>query len=189
MIRKLQKQATRQKLLDCAQMLFSEQGYKHVSTRQIALAAGVSIGTLFSHFKDKHSLTKELFFTRLHVLLANNQVSQDKGALVFFEQQTLLLYQFYATDRDMAQAFLKNAMFEVDFFSEQFNDFISKLAELLIVELPANNEINRMLVARAWFGFYFFELIQGISNEESQYQQWHQCLMAKCKGLLKLLTD
>jgi AcrR family transcriptional regulator len=189
MNRKLQKQATRQKLLDCAQMLFSEQGYKHVSTRQIALSADVSIGTLFSHFKDKHSLTKELFYTRLHVLLVNNQVSEDKGALVFFEQQTLLLYQFYATDRDMTQAFLKNAMFEIDFFSEQLHDFISKLAELLIVELPDKNEIDRMLIAKAWFGFYFFELIQGISNEESHYQHWHQCLIAKCKGLLKLVTD
>lgn len=188
MSRQEQKQATRQKLLDCAQSLFSEHGYKQVSTRQIAISAGVSTGTLFSHFKDKHTLTKELFFARLDTLLTNKQLTTDKGALLFFEQQTLLLYQFYDQDRDMAQAFLKNAIFEVDFFNQQLQNFSANLAKLLRVELPEENEQNRLLIANAWFGFYFFELIQGLADEESRYQHWHAGLMLKCKDLLTVVT-
>ena len=64
-------------------------------------------------------------------MLLRNKVI--KGVLVFFEQQTLLLYQIYAQDRDMAQAFLKNAMFEVDFYNEQLQGFILNWAKRLVV--------------------------------------------------------
>ncbi|NQZ87976.1 MAG: hypothetical protein HRT54_10400 [Colwellia sp.] len=56
-----------------------------------------------------------------------------KDAQVFFEQQTLLLYQFYAQDRDMAQAFVKYAMFEVDFYNQQLQGFILNWAKRLVV--------------------------------------------------------
>ena len=56
-----------------------------------------------------------------------------KGAQVFFEHQTRLLYQFYAHERDIAQEFLKNAMFEVDFYNEQLQNFTLNLAKLRVV--------------------------------------------------------
>lgn len=40
--------------------LISENGYHNTSTNEIAKAAGISIGTLYSYFKDKKDIYKEL---------------------------------------------------------------------------------------------------------------------------------
>ncbi|MGL6200482.1 MAG: TetR/AcrR family transcriptional regulator [Lachnospiraceae bacterium] len=47
---------TRYKIIDSAMELISEQGYFAVTTNDVAKQAGISIGSLYSHFKDKKEL-------------------------------------------------------------------------------------------------------------------------------------
>lgn len=182
-----QKKATALKILSSAKKLFNEQGYDATSTREIARHAGVATGTVFSHFSDKHQLTKTLFFNELKETLNKNSVTTDKGALVFFSEQTALLYQFYDCDRSLAQAFLKNALFEHDFFTQQLNNFIQQVSNLLLVELPDSSEEQRTTLATAWMGFYFHTLLKGICSVEDNASQWHQTLIKQCKGLLSMV--
>lgn len=61
-------QEKREKILQAAISLFSEQGYHHSSTRQIAKAAGVSEGTVFNNFESKSALLEVIiqgFYERL----------------------------------------------------------------------------------------------------------------------------
>ncbi|MEZ8819664.1 TetR/AcrR family transcriptional regulator [Vibrio sp. 10N.222.54.A1] len=51
----------RQKILDAALLLFSQQGLEGTSTGQIAKTAGVAKATLFHHFENKSLLIDELF--------------------------------------------------------------------------------------------------------------------------------
>ncbi|ERM60615.1 TetR/AcrR family transcriptional regulator [Vibrio cyclitrophicus] len=51
----------RQKILDAALILFSQQGLEGTSTGQIAKTAGVAKATLFHHFENKSLLIDELF--------------------------------------------------------------------------------------------------------------------------------
>ncbi|MEZ9985105.1 TetR/AcrR family transcriptional regulator, partial [Vibrio sp. 10N.261.49.A3] len=51
----------RQKILDAALLLFSQQGLEGTSTGQIAKTAGVAKATLFHHFENKSLLIEELF--------------------------------------------------------------------------------------------------------------------------------
>ena len=53
-------QRSRSLVLDAALRLFSHQGFRATSVRDIADAAGVSTGNVYHHFKDKETLFHEL---------------------------------------------------------------------------------------------------------------------------------
>lgn len=57
--RQLQKENTRQKILDTAYRIYSEQGFA-ATTAEIAREAGVSHGTIFTHFQSLSELLEEL---------------------------------------------------------------------------------------------------------------------------------
>src|SRR5581483_11189968 len=54
------KQATRQRILDCARELFARQGFDGASTRDVARAAGIATGTLFNYFATKEAIALTL---------------------------------------------------------------------------------------------------------------------------------
>jgi len=49
-------EATRQGIIAAAEKLFSQKGYYHTNSKEIAKAAGVSIGSFYSYFTDKKAL-------------------------------------------------------------------------------------------------------------------------------------
>jgi AcrR family transcriptional regulator len=53
--------AARSRLVDAALQLFATRGYSGTSVDAIADAAGVSVGLLYYHFADKHSLLRAIF--------------------------------------------------------------------------------------------------------------------------------
>jgi len=55
-IRAQRKRATREELLQTAGELFAQRGYDHVTVAEIAAGAGVSVKTLFQHFRSKEDL-------------------------------------------------------------------------------------------------------------------------------------
>jgi AcrR family transcriptional regulator len=54
------KQATRQRILECARELFAGQGFDAASTRDIARAAEIATGTLFNYFPTKEAIAMTL---------------------------------------------------------------------------------------------------------------------------------
>jgi AcrR family transcriptional regulator len=54
------KQATRQSILEGARKLFAEQGFDAATTRDIARAARIGVGTLFNYFPTKESIALAL---------------------------------------------------------------------------------------------------------------------------------
>lgn len=188
MNRNEQKQQTALKIMASAKELFAEQGYDTTNTRQIAKHAGVGVGTVFSHFKDKHQLTKALFFSELEKQLALEKGIVDQGGLAFFSAQTNQLFHFYDSNRGLGKAFLQNALFERGFFSEQLDGFILMVASLLAFELPQHSEQERITISKAWIGFYFNELLKGLSDPQSSMTTWHQALMTQCEQLLVMLV-
>jgi AcrR family transcriptional regulator len=52
--------ATRQRILDESQRLFAAQGFEAATTRDIARAAGIGVGTLFNYFPSKEAVAHAL---------------------------------------------------------------------------------------------------------------------------------
>ena len=51
---------TKERILETALKLFCEKGYYRTTTNEIARVAGVSIGSLYSYFKDKDTIFMEI---------------------------------------------------------------------------------------------------------------------------------
>lgn len=54
--RKMQALQTKNKIFDTACTLFKERGFYNVTVEEIAAAAGISVGSLYHHFKNKYAL-------------------------------------------------------------------------------------------------------------------------------------
>jgi len=50
--------ATRQRILQAAQKLFAEEGFESATTRDIARAAKIAVGTLFNYFPTKEAIVE-----------------------------------------------------------------------------------------------------------------------------------
>ena len=59
--RKKNKDETRRVIFDTAYELFEEKGYAKMTMRDLASKAGVGLGTIFQHFKDKSTLLVSVF--------------------------------------------------------------------------------------------------------------------------------
>ena len=54
------KEETRKRILDAAKRLFGKRGFASTSTRELASATGIAVGTLFNYFPSKESLAMSL---------------------------------------------------------------------------------------------------------------------------------
>lgn len=73
--RQEQKENTKLKVYHCAKRLFKEKGFDNVIMEEIAEAAGVSVGTIYFHFKSKQEI------------MANYHSELDQSYTEYFEQQ------------------------------------------------------------------------------------------------------
>jgi AcrR family transcriptional regulator len=67
-VRKTQKEATRQRVLDAARELFETKGYEETTVREIALRAQVSVGSVFTTFSSKGDILSQVMADRLDAL-------------------------------------------------------------------------------------------------------------------------
>lgn len=80
----IQHNKTKQRILEEACVLFAKHGFKSVSTRMIASAAGVRHGTVHYHFKSKKELYIEVFrmvFDFEHILTYDVLLAQEPFVL------------------------------------------------------------------------------------------------------------
>ncbi len=67
-VRKTQKEATRQRVLDAARDLFETKGYEETTVREIAVQAQVSVGSVFTTFSCKGDILSQVMADRLDAL-------------------------------------------------------------------------------------------------------------------------
>lgn len=69
-VRKSQKEATRQRVIDAARDLFETKGYEATTVREIATLAAVSVGSVFTTFASKGDILSQVMADRLDALYA-----------------------------------------------------------------------------------------------------------------------
>jgi len=76
---------TRQQILDATLSLFSSKGYFNTSVRDIARESGVSIGSIYHHFKDKEGIASAMYnnlldrmIEELSQIKASNKTTHDR---------------------------------------------------------------------------------------------------------------
>lgn len=69
--------ATRERILNAAELLFVEQGFEATSLRQITSKAGANLAAVNYHFGSKEALVREVFERRLRVINAERLAELD----------------------------------------------------------------------------------------------------------------
>jgi TetR/AcrR family transcriptional regulator, acrAB operon repressor len=101
-------QATRERLLDAAELLFQSQGVSQTTLQQIALAADATRGAVYWHFKDKADLFNAMMDrVTLPLEAANRAGIAEAGEqpLVGVERSMLFVLRLVATDPQVRRVF------------------------------------------------------------------------------------
>ncbi|WP_191599959.1 TetR/AcrR family transcriptional regulator [Marinomonas algicola] len=120
--RKKKKLATRELIKLTAKASFSEKGIAATNTRFISKACGLAVGTFFSHFPDKLSLVKELFFEDMDTALKSASDAtyvESSHPVIFFEFYADILFRFYGSHIEATHLVLMDSLLKGGFFTKQ----------------------------------------------------------------------
>ncbi|MDM0115655.1 TetR family transcriptional regulator [Variovorax sp. J22R133] len=99
--------ATRERLLDAAELLFQAQGVSQTSLQQIAQAADATRGAVYWHFKDKADLFNAMMDRVTLPMETANRAATDAGEapLAAIERSMTKALQLVATDPQVKRVF------------------------------------------------------------------------------------
>ena len=152
------KEKTRDKILASAWELFLLQGYDHTSTREIAVAANVAVGTVFSHFENKIDLLMAGMQQQIEVIIEQaKQSDTQRPPRLKLRHYAHPLYSFYCENSEFSKLLISDIIWRADFFKAQMDEF----KKLLFSEQPEFDEIK----ASVMMDCYFMTLITGLNDE------------------------
>jgi len=135
-IQEKKKTEKQQKVLEAAIRLFAEKGYANTSTAEIALAAGVSEGTIFKHYGSKDRLLLAIILPFFREMLS--RMVKEAVRETFSSQTTLEQFlrgfithraQYLAEHRDIFRVMFKELVYN--------NELRDELKAYAAEQLPA----------------------------------------------------
>jgi len=126
------RETTAQAILEAAEEVFADQGLHSAHMGEIAARAGVAVGTLYNHFKDREALLAGLLAARRAELLARlDQALREAHDRPFREKLRVLLRAMLANAEDHRKLFHILWQGEVSRLEEAFPSACHKPAEML----------------------------------------------------------
>lgn len=166
-----QKLETRALIREAARARFIAVGYERTTIRDIASAAGVSVGSVHVHFQDKRSLLFACFYANIRAAVATIGATVDADAPLVdqLRESGRVLYRAYAEHPELSRVMLREGLFPGE--GEREDNLGPFLADLAARHRRARErgELGRLpddglLAARAFFAAYFAVLIGGLGG-------------------------
>ncbi|MHB1348903.1 MAG: TetR/AcrR family transcriptional regulator [Desulfobulbaceae bacterium] len=133
-VRDQKKKQTRAAILKAAVKLFSRQGYEQTSIDQLARAAGIGKGTVYSYFQTKSEIF--LAFCEEQLEFINRELAARSNPEAPLLQQLLTFFQgefrFVSRNREFGRIFLRETVFPKDFTGERARQLDDKYIDILI---------------------------------------------------------
>ena len=149
---------TRRRLIEEGLRLFAAQGISHTRTADIAQAAGVAVGTLYLHFKDKRGLLRGILFEGVAELMAPLQAlaaAPPDNVTEMVRQHTAVMVNFAAQRRDICRVLFDPESVKLN-VSPEIIDYLVNMHEHRLHESMARGllpeSINPPVAARAIVG-------------------------------------
>jgi AcrR family transcriptional regulator len=176
-VRQEKSERSRRQILDAALLLFSTQGFRGTSTREIAEAAGISTGALYHQFADKERIFNELleeYWAAIgsrdypfNVALINGAFPDDLPALAAAARDSIRMYR-----RHVALIYVDVVEFEGSHIRRFYSQIASRFQALLDESPDAHNRLRpgidpliaAILVSRVFLYFYSVEYVFGVPN-------------------------
>jgi AcrR family transcriptional regulator len=173
-LRERQKSETRQQIQNAARELITKHGFEKTTMRALAKEAGVGLGTISLHFKDKKSLLLASFHEGIGCVMmdAIGSVPQDehiREQLLYILQK---IYAYYATQTRYLRVVVKEALFTRGAWREAFDQQLGEAIVLMGALIESAKErgevkpdINSEQVASLCWSIYLNGLIDGFKQE------------------------
>lgn len=167
--RDAQKAETRAQLLSAAREVFAEKGYDKTAIKDIARAAGVAAGTVYTHFDDKSALAVAAFEEDIARTVAQAWATLPPGdiqeRLVHIGAQLLAYYnQRPALSRALLRAILFAPRADEDGLTRTFLQRIGMLIGDGRFSGAVRQDADIEAAAHAFFASYYLILIGGMSG-------------------------
>ena len=192
--RKLETEA---QIREAARARFIEVGYDKTTIRDIARAAGVSVGSVHVHFKDKRALLFACFYANIAQAVARifATLDEDQPLLDQLTHCGRVLYRAYAQHPALSRVMVKESLFiaaQHDTPDEQLEPFLARVATLFEAA-HARGELTRlpggsMLAAQSFFATYFAVLIGGLNGHYGQSKRPDRAARRWAQALRSLLA-
>lgn len=166
--RERNKDEKRARLLAAARRLFAEQGYEATTTRQVAEAADVAAGTLFTYAPSKASLLVLVWQDGIRAAIdagfaaAEGQPPEEALVRIFGA-----FLDFYAQNPALARTYVRAMTFpepEVAATTLPFTfAFTARLAERLVASGQLRPGVDPQLAAGLCFSTYFLVLLEWLA--------------------------
>ena len=177
MQREEKSERSRRQVLDAALRLFSTQGYRATSVRDIAEAAGVSTGNLYHHFPDKEAIFKTLL-DEYRELVSRDDFPFFRALKSGDFPANLEDIGFAARDsvRQYRRYMLLIFVDVIEFDGTHIRDFYKGLTKRFVQLVDATPAIQQRLrpnvsassamhmVARVFINYFQLELLFGVSE-------------------------
>lgn len=193
-LRDRQKSETRQQIQNAARVLITEHGFEKTTMRALAKAAGVGLGTISLHFKDKKSLLLASFHEEIGrvSMEAIESVPQDEPLREQLLYILRKIYGYYATQTRYLRVVVKEALFTRGAWREAFDQQLGVAISLMgeIVESAKERgeikpDINGEQVAALCWGLYLNGLIDGFKQDRFD----PEAQVAKVESLWDIVLD
>ena len=180
--RRKSKEETRRVIFQTAYQLLEEKGYDGMTMRDLAAMAGVGLGTIFQHFKDKSSLLVAVFQSEFQPLVnqAFRTIPQSdlKTQLLYLVR---IFYTFYAKRPHISRILVKELYIDLN-RSERIRNALSQdmaKLEALFKAAQERGEIDsRTVISDAvmlWWAYYLLILLQAL--QEPDFDLEHQMVL------------
>ena len=199
--RKKNKEETRRIIFDTAYKLLEEMGYEKMTMRHLAAQAGVGLGTIFQHFRDKSTLLLSVFEYEFQPLV--DQAFKDipkedlKAQLLFLVRK---FYTFYAERPHLSRILIKEVYVDPNNSERIRNSFLKDIGKLeaLFDAAIKRGEIDPQTATSdavvIWWSYYSYILFQALQlpsfDIESQLKLHERLLDQHLHGIAnKTITN
>lgn len=171
--REKNREETRRIIFETAYALFEEKGYEKMTMRELAAKAGVGIGTIFQHFKDKANLLVSVFEHDFHPLVLKTIKTLPKSDL---KRQLLFMvrsfYQYYARKPHISRMLVKELYIDQKNFERiraSLQDDLTTVSALFETAKERGEirpEVNVSDAVQLWWSYYFLVLLQALQSND-----------------------
>lgn len=136
-IREKKKQQTRQAIMQAAIKLFSKKGFEKTSIEELAKAAGIGKGTIYSYFQTKTDILHAFCEDELEDLHHELTTNADKEIPILKQMVAIYMSEFrhITENREFARLFMQETVFprdvDLDRHLEHENGYFKLLFPLL----------------------------------------------------------
>lgn len=182
----------KEKILQTALELFTEQGFKATTTKEIALKSGVAEGLIFYYFKDKnellHQLTREFsFIETISKEIKELSVLEPDQALIkighfysdFLSQNKNFLFFIWSPEMIQSKEVSKEV---VELIQSMFSQISMHLARAVKKSV---NEQSIQIAASMYLSTLFTHFILEVRTSENLHQDTQQYIESVVDLILK----